>query len=1045
MRMCRGRLLNWSPLYSRMVEISRGQADEFLLKVEQRLVALKPELAARFSSVATALHSLEPVATESWVKLCDQMASSGWHTWESSLAYIDISEELLQESGRDLLLACGDHGLKLCQVSHEPATAYMNGIGTLMALDLVEFREKWQQTGDVITVMNHSSSLLAEYFRLGGVIAGVYPAEEFIAWIDLTAQFARQQPPCLNSFLSVCKQQKGAVELPWFYAKTLQAVANQICIDYLTLYSRLSRIVGDRLLLQLQNLLLKMAADEKECTDFLQCAAEVLNREERTRERILASCILLAEIHPRLVNRFLSSLDRLPLHFPQQLDPWIDAGSAVAKENLQAGEAYFDLQSATSQDLLHKLVGQVNFTDCQQLFHLYSEGISGRRFKIEELKDSQGSYRELPTSDGDHIYLPIFINEFDKVRENFLLYKLALLHQLGFYECGTFDFWFADSSDPYTTYFSQFEQGALATALFQILEDGRIDWYLIRRYKGIAVDLGWLMQHVLAQRPALSDLQKQGGREISVLLEAMLQHTLGRSEFQLMQLQPVLDRLLGYVAPLMIAGASINDTMQAVQLCYQVLQAYAGPDQEVKSPPDVPLQSVSDPSELPQWVPQPVYYRGKMDPDQIMLRLQLATVEEVLDDLMDGEQMTALSDLIDQSKVKIEKLSKGKVRDAMGMFLTDLEKQLAEGAVEEELEESMSDFKGMMQLADAAKSQTAPQVFFYDEWDYLIGDYRRKWCKLHEVTLDSADQTFVEETVREHQGILSQIRRQLQMLKPELQRKVKGLLDGEEIDLDRAVESIVDLQSGHSASDKVYVQRFKKERDVAALFLLDMSASTDDRIVGPATVATGDSDAKPTEASESDDFPETFYGLDSAVQDVPGRRIIDVEKESVVLMAEALEELGDDYAVCGFSGYGRNQVDYYLCKDFGEKYNYDVKGRISAIKPCRSTRMGPAIRHATSQLAKTDARIKALIIISDGYPQDFDYGKDRNLREYGIQDTTKALSEARQKGIQAFCLTVDPSGHDYLREMCPDQQYMVIQDINQLPNELSKVYRGLTS
>tara|TARA_Y100000310_G_scaffold340876_1_gene438134 strand:- start:3182 stop:4636 length:1455 start_codon:yes stop_codon:yes gene_type:complete len=484
--------------------------------------------------------------------------------------------------------------------------------------------------------------------------------------------------------------------------------------------------------------------------------------------------------------------------------------------------------------------------------------------------------------------------------------------------------------------------------------------------------------------------------------------------------------------------------MQAVRLCYQLLHEFVVQDQEDSAlTSGEPVGEASEPEEAPQWMPAPVFYRGTMDPGQIMQTLQLATAEELLDDLMDGERMIALSDLIDLSKVKIEKLAKGNVRDAMGMFLTDLEDQLADGAIEEELEQQVSDFKGMMQSLHASESPA--QIFLYDEWDYLIRDYRSKWCRLHEITVDSEDQKFVEETLREHKGILTRIRKQLQMLKPELQRKVKGLLDGEEIDLDRAVDSIVDLKSGHSASDKIYVQRLKKERDVAALFLLDMSASTDDRIPDPKADAEDAREAKLAQERDEDDYLTTFNASDSLPQDAARRRIIDVEKESVVLMAEALEELGDSYAVCGFSGYGRDQVDYYLCKDFNEKYDHDVKGRISAIKPCRSTRMGPAIRHATNQLAGTDSRIKALIIISDGYPQDFDYGKDRNLREYGIQDTTKALAEAKQKGVQTFCLTVDPSGHDYLREMCPDQQYMVIQDINQLPNELSKVYHGLTS
>ena len=331
--------------------------------------------------------------------------------------------------------------------------------------------------------------------------------------------------------------------------------------------------------------------------------------------------------------------------------------------------------------------------------------------------------------------------------------------------------------------------------------------------------------------------------------------------------------------------------------------------------------------------------------------------------------------------------------------------------------------------------QAVETTYRYDEWDCGIQDYRRRWCTLFEFRQLEQDFDFVPYTLAEHRALANRVRRQLNMLRPELLRKVKGVSDGEELDLERAIEAMVDKKSGVSPSEHIYVQRQRKERDVAALFLLDMSASTDDLIEPEPTVYT----------EQEDDFLHGF----SFDTDVPpkerGKTILDLEKESVVLMAEALEGLGDSYAVCGFSGYGRDRIEYYVCKDFDEPYNYQTKANIGGIKPCRSTRMGPAIRHATKMLAETESRIKALIIISDGYPQDFDYGQDRNSKDYGIKDTTKALSEATQKGVQSFCLTVDPSGHDYLREMCPDQSYMVMQDITQLPDELSKVYRGLTS
>jgi nitric oxide reductase activation protein len=289
--------------------------------------------------------------------------------------------------------------------------------------------------------------------------------------------------------------------------------------------------------------------------------------------------------------------------------------------------------------------------------------------------------------------------------------------------------------------------------------------------------------------------------------------------------------------------------------------------------------------------------------------------------------------------------------------------------------------------------------------------------------------------------------RQFQMLKPEMFKKVKRLVDGEEIDLDSAIEAIVDRRAGNLLSDKVYMRRNKRDRSVAALFLLDMSASTDDDVKTPESDSPETAEPRVTRPYDFSGFVrEDYYAPPTSVSaEQPKRRIIDVEKETLVLMAEALQTLGDAYAVYGFSGYGRDQVDFYIAKEFNDAYDRRTQGRIAAIKPYRSTRIGPAIRHAIYKLGQQDARIKTLILLSDGYPQDYDYGKDRKSKDYGIQDTMMALNEAHLKGIQTFCITVDPAGHDYLREMCPDQNYLVIEDIEALPNELPKIYRGLTT
>jgi hypothetical protein len=451
---------------------------------------------------------------------------------------------------------------------------------------------------------------------------------------------------------------------------------------------------------------------------------------------------------------------------------------------------------------------------------------------------------------------------------------------------------------------------------------------------------------------------------------------------------------------------------------------------------------------------EPVPYRGEMKPDLIEQQFRLQDLTEQLEHMQDALSPISpevLKELLERGDIDITSIQAGDLSDTSGLFVADLEGREGMGGDDipkrAELEKEIEALRA--ELADQFGELSAERhTVLYDEWDYQINDYRKDWCSLTETVLDEDDISFVEETRQKHADLLASVIRQFQMLKPEMFKKVKRLVDGEEIDLDSAIEAIVDRRAGNVLSDRVYMRRNKRDRSVAALFLLDMSASTDDEVKEPETASPPT--ASPPPAASPYDFSgfirEDYYTpLQSSSTHKPQRRIIDVEKETLVLMAEGLQTLGDAYAVYGFSGYGRDQVDFYIAKEFTDAYDTRTQGRISAIKPYRSTRMGPAIRHAITKLGQQDARIKTLLLLSDGYPQDYDYGKDRKSKDYGIQDTMMALHEAHLKGIQTFCITVDPAGHDYLREMCPDQNYLVIEDIEALPNELPKIYRGLTT
>jgi nitric oxide reductase activation protein len=261
--------------------------------------------------------------------------------------------------------------------------------------------------------------------------------------------------------------------------------------------------------------------------------------------------------------------------------------------------------------------------------------------------------------------------------------------------------------------------------------------------------------------------------------------------------------------------------------------------------------------------------------------------------------------------------------------------------------------------------------------------------------------------------------------------------DGEELELDRVIESFVDRRAGFSPDARLYRRRQPGTRDVAAAFLLDMSASTDIVLKPPAMARD------PAEPTDPGLYLYSGFDAQPNPPAEPARCVLDVEKEAMALMGHALQVLGDSFAIFGFSGEGRHDVEFHVAKGFKERVSARTWAALAAMRPRRSTRMGAAIRHAVHKLSSETAQRKVLIIISDGYPEDSDYGPDRNSHEYGIMDTAQALRECSRQGIVDFCVTVDPSGHDYLKRMCAPSRYLVIDDVAALPRELTKIYKTL--
>jgi nitric oxide reductase NorD protein len=140
------------------------------------------------------------------------------------------------------------------------------------------------------------------------------------------------------------------------------------------------------------------------------------------------------------------------------------------------------------------------------------------------------------------------------------------------------------------------------------------------------------------------------------------------------------------------------------------------------------------------------------------------------------------------------------------------------------------------------------------------------------------------------------------------------------------------------------------------------------------------------------------------------RRVIDVEKEALLLVSTALAAMGDPFAVLAFSGESAGSVTIQTVKSFEEPYGMDVAARIATLEPDAYTRSGTALRHASALLMKQPARHRLLLLLSDGKPNDVDEYEGR----YGVEDMQQAVIEAKLQGIHPFCLTVDRQAASYL-------------------------------
>ncbi len=294
--------------------------------------------------------------------------------------------------------------------------------------------------------------------------------------------------------------------------------------------------------------------------------------------------------------------------------------------------------------------------------------------------------------------------------------------------------------------------------------------------------------------------------------------------------------------------------------------------------------------------------------------------------------------------------------------------------------------------------------FHYQEWDYQIQLHRPDWATVYERRLPKGDPQDIDDILTEYKPIAHRIRQIIDLLTPAGVQRQRGMEDGDEIDINAAVDAMISLRMGEQPNPRITMRNVLQTRDLSVVVLMDLSESTNEPI--------GDSE----------------------------KTVLQLTREAATLVATAIEGIGDPFALHGFASDGRHDVQYYRFKDFNQHYDDEAKARLAGMKGGLSTRMGAALRHAGHHLLKQQERRKLILLVTDGEPADIDEQDPQHLRH----DTKKAVEELYSNGVLTYCLTLDPHADNYVKRIFGENNYTVIEHVDRLPEQLPLLFASLT-
>lgn len=310
-----------------------------------------------------------------------------------------------------------------------------------------------------------------------------------------------------------------------------------------------------------------------------------------------------------------------------------------------------------------------------------------------------------------------------------------------------------------------------------------------------------------------------------------------------------------------------------------------------------------------------------------------------------------------------------------------------------------ADFIENTTVSESSELDSSGYHILYDEWDYSKRRYKDNFCKVYPKTLLKTDVPYYKKTLNENRSTLVGLRKMLTNVNNKYQQQ-RRQTQGDEFDIDAITDLFVDVHSGHTPSEKIYLSKRKKEKDLSILLLLDISLSSDGYAAG--------------------------------------NRVIDVEKQVSILFGEILDEFNIDFSIDCFYSKTRNHSSYITIKDFDEDWN-KAKFKVGAIEPSGYTRIGAALRHSGAMLDKRDTKNKWVILISDGKPNDY----DKYEGKYGVNDVKQALRELNERQINSYALAIEAQAKYYLPQMFGQNHYQILTTPVEMLKSLVLLYEKI--